>query len=91
MIHLRPDLTDADELQDLLAGRPIITSITQGKVFYVRPRHLHVTLAGGDTRVSSVNMGRVIVESSTVGLADFLAEPSWAPWSPNFPCPPTLP
>lgn len=89
MMHLRPDLVHADKLQDLPVGRPMVESIAQGKVFYVRPWHLHVPLGGGgETRASSAEKGRILVEGGAAGLADFLVELSQAPWSLTFPYPP---
>jgi len=86
MMHLRPDCVHADKLQKLPVGRPIVESIAQGKVFYVRPWHLHVPLAGGgETRASTADKGRILIESSSDDLADFLVELSQTPWSPNFP------
>ncbi len=69
-------------------GRPAIEAIAQGKVFYVRPWHLHVPLsAGGDTRKSSADKGKALIESSADNLAAFLVELSNTPWSENFPYP----
>jgi len=88
MMYLRPDLVRADQLQQLPFGRPFVESIAAGKVHYVRPWHLHVPMAaGGETRQSSAEKGKDLIESSAAGLAEFLAELSNAPWNPNFPYP----
>jgi creatinine amidohydrolase len=89
IMYLQPDLVRTEELQDLPFGRPIVKSIADGKVYYVRPWNLHVPEGGGgEARTSSVEKGRDLIETSAEALADFLVELSDAPWSPNFPYPP---
>ncbi len=88
IMYLRPDLVKTDQLQELPFGTPFVQSIAEGKVHYVRPWHLHVPMGGGgETRKSSAEKGKNLIESSAQGLAEFLAELSSAPWNPNFPYP----
>jgi creatinine amidohydrolase len=86
MLHLHPELVRTEKLQLLPVMRPFVEGLAQGKVFYVRPWHLHVPMAGGgETRKASAEKGRIIIDSSADGLADFLVELSRAPWNPDFP------
>ena len=89
IMYLQPDLVRTQKLQDLPFGKPVVKSIADGKVYYVRPWHLHVPKGGGgETRESSAEKGRDLIESSAETLANFLVELNEAPWSPNFPYPP---
>ena len=89
MMHLRPELVRTGELQDLPFGEPLLTSLPDARIRYVRPWHLHVPMGGGgETRTSSAEKGERLAESSAEAVAEFLAELSSTPWSPNFPYPP---
>lgn len=88
MMHLHPEMVRADKLGDFPFGKPIVEAVAKGDIYYVRPWYLHVPMsAGGDTRKSSAEKGRAIIESSAANLAAFLVELSAAPWNPNFPYP----
>ena len=88
MMYLRSDLVRTDKLQELPVGTPFVESIAQGKVCYVPPWHLHFPMGGGgETRKSSGQKGKDLVETGAEGLGEFLVELSSAPWNPNFPYP----
>ena len=89
MMYLRPDLVRTENLQERPFGKPLIEYRHDGPVHYVRPWHLHVPMAaGGETRKSSAEKGKLYVETSSAHLAAFLVELGAMPWSPNFPYPP---
>ena len=89
ILYLRPELVRTERLQNLPIGRPFVESIAEGQVFYVRPWHLHVPMGGGgETRKSSAEKGKALIESAVDNLADLLVELSKAPWNPHFPYPP---
>jgi creatinine amidohydrolase len=88
VMYLRPDLVRTEKLQELPFGTPLIEPVSRGRVYYVRPWHLHVPLGGGgETRTASADKGRAVVESSAEDLAEFLVSLNGIPWSPNFPYP----
>ena len=88
MMHLKPELVRTEKLSDQPIGRPILNSLAENRVAYVKPWHLYVPLSGGgDARAASADKGKHVFESYVRGLADFLVELSQAPWSPNFPFP----
>ncbi len=88
MLYLQPNLVHTDKFREQPIGRPFVESIAAGKVHYVRPWHLHVPLSGGgETRQSSAEKGKGLIESGSDGLAEFLVELTHAPWGPNFPYP----
>jgi len=88
MMYLRPDLVRTENLQELPFGTPLIESIHDGRVYYVRPWYLHVPMGGGgETRKASPEKGKSIIESSGKNLGEFLVNLSNTPWNPNFPYP----
>lgn len=90
MMYLRPDLVRREHLGERPFGKPFVASLASGTTYFVRPWHLHVpAAAGGETRRSSADKGRGLIESGADNLAAFLMELSAAPWSPDFPYPPT--
>jgi creatinine amidohydrolase len=86
MMYLRPDLVRTDKLQDLPLGKTLIEMPPLDQLYFVRPWHKVVPMGGGgDSRESSVDKGRALIESSADGLAAFLLLLSSAPWNPDFP------
>jgi creatinine amidohydrolase len=89
MMWLHPDLVHTEKLRELPFGKPLIEFRYDGPIYYVRPWHLHVPMAGGgETRKATPEKGRLDIETSTQRLAEFLAELSALPWHRNFPYPP---
>jgi creatinine amidohydrolase len=85
IMYLRPELVKKKKLQNLPFGRPLIAL---DGVYYVRPWHKHVPLGGGgETRKSSATKGKILLETTASGLADFLVKLAKAPWRPDFPYP----
>ena len=83
VMYLRPELVKKDKLQNLPFGRPLFGL---GDVYYVRPWYKHVPLGGGgETRKSSAAKGKLLLESTAAGLADFLVKLAKVPWRPDFP------
>ena len=84
MMWIRPDLVRRGELADNPFGRLRVPALA--KAHFVRPWHLYVPAgAGGETRTSSPEKGRKLVEAFAGGLADLLVELSRAPYDERFP------
>ena len=67
----------------------MIDALNAPDLQYVKPWHRHLPLsAGGDTRQSSAEKGRAVIESGAENLARLLLELSKTPWHPEFPYPP---
>ena len=89
MLYLHPDLVRTAQFQNQPFGTPQIPSLEKSGAYYVRPWHRHVPLsAGGDTRQSTADKGRDLIESTADNLAQLLLELSATPWHPDFPYPP---
>jgi creatinine amidohydrolase len=88
-LYVRPELVRTDRLQDQPFGVPMIEALKGEGVYWVRPWHLHVPMAGGgDTRKASAEKGKALIESTAESLADFLVELSKMKWHAKFPYPP---
>ena len=73
-----------DSLADNPIGRLAVPMLAETN--FVRPWHLYVPAsAGGETRTSSADKGRGVIEAGAAGLADLLVELSTTPWSERFP------
>jgi len=84
MMWIRPDLVREDSLADNPIGRLAVPMLAETNL--VRPWHLYVPAsAGGETRTSSADKGRGVIEAGAAGLADLLVELSTTPWSERFP------
>jgi creatinine amidohydrolase len=84
MMWIRPDLVREDKLDNNPVGHLRVEALA--KAHFVRPWHLYVPVsAGGETRTSSAEKGRAIVEAYAAGLADLLLELSNAPYDERFP------
>ena len=89
MMHLRPDLVRADQLQNLPVGQPLLSPRAAAQILYVRPWHRHVPLGGGgETRASTPAKGQALLDSSAENLANLLLELTQSAWNPDFPYPP---
>ncbi len=84
MMWIRPELVRRDELADNPFGRLAVPTLSETN--FVRPWHLYVPVsAGGETRTSSADKGRAVIEAQATGLSDMLVELSAVPWSERFP------
>lgn len=84
MLWIRPDLVRQDKLTDNPIGQLRIPKLS--KANFVRPWHLYVPeSAGGETRASSSEKGRTILETTSATLSDLLVELSATPWDERFP------
>lgn len=84
MMWIRPDLVRQDELTDNPFGKLRISTLS--RAHFVRPWHLYVPAsAGGETRKSSAEKGKALIEANAQGLADMLVELSQASYDENFP------
>jgi len=88
MLHLRPDLVQQDKLDEFPIQVPVLEQLKNRSVFFVRPWHGFMPMsAGGETRASSAEKGKLIMDDAVAGLADFLVDLSAAPWHGLFPYP----
>lgn len=86
MMYLRPDLVRPERFDNFPRRQPTLESLRSNKVFFVRPWHLYLpTSAGGETRQSSAEKGRLFIEEGARKLAEFLVELSAAPMHKAFP------
>ncbi len=86
IMYLRPDLVRTENLQDLPMSTPVLESLAQDRIFYVKSWYAYLPMGGGgETRQSTAEKGKALVESGADGLTEFLVELSNAPWKPNFP------
>ena len=84
MMWIRPDLVRQDSLTDNPFGRLAVPMLAETN--FVRAWHLYVPVsAGGETRASSPDKGRAVIEADAAGLTDLLVELSTTPWSERFP------
>lgn len=84
MMWIRPDLVRQESLADNPFGRLAVPMLAETN--FVRPWHLYVPVsAGGETRASSPDKGRAVIEADAAGLTDLLVELSTTPWSERFP------
>ena len=84
MMWIRPDLVREDKLDNNPIGRLRVKALAN--THFVRPWHLYVPVsAGGETRASSAEKGKAIVEANAEGLAGLLLELSQTPYGENFP------
>ena len=84
VMWIRPELVREDKLANNPVGRLRVKALAH--VHFVRPWHCYVPAsAGGETRASTAEKGKAIVEAHAEGLADLLLELSQAPYDENFP------
>ncbi len=84
LLWIRPDLVHQDKLTDNPFGRLRVPGLARTR--FVRPWHLYVPAsAGGETRASSADKGRRLLEANAEGLAQLLVELSTAPYDERFP------
>jgi creatinine amidohydrolase len=84
MMWIRPDLVRRDRLEEFPFGRLRVEALAQTR--FVRPWHLYVPRsAGGETRASSAEKGKALVEAYAQGLAELLVELSKAECDERFP------
>ena len=86
--HFQPGLVRPEHLADFPVNQPDLEELRDGRVFFVRPweKYLPVS-AGGETRESGPEKGRIQAGAAVRGLADYLVRLSQAPWHPGFPYP----
>ena len=88
MLHLRPDLVRTDKLDNFPINEPVLEPLKNGSVFFVRQWHgLMPESGGGETRASSAEKGKQVMEEVVNGLAQYLTDLSAAQWHPGFPFP----
>lgn len=84
MMWIRPELVRPERLENYPFGRLRVEALA--KTHFVRPWHLYVPAsAGGETRASSAEKGRALVEAYAAGLAELLVELSRAEYDARFP------
>ena len=84
MMWIRPDLVRKDKLANNPVGRLRVEALANA--YFVRPWHRYVPVsAGGETRASSAEKGKAIVQAHADGLANLLLDMSQAPYDENFP------
>ena len=84
MLWIRPDLVREAKFANNPFGSLAVPLLA--KTQYVRAWHRYVPAsAGGETRASSADKGRAVIEARAAGLADLLVELSVTPWSESFP------
>ena len=84
MMWIRPELVHEDELDAFPVGEPRFESLKHAH--FVRPWHLYVPAsAGGETRESSAEKGKAVIEAGAKGLAEFLLDLSSAEVDEWFP------
>ncbi len=89
MLHLRPDLVRQEHFDAFPVMTPGLEALADGRVFHVRPWHGYLPVsAGGETRRSSAEKGKALIEQGALAIADFLVELSNAPMHDLFPFPP---
>lgn len=85
MLWIRPDLVREEKFANNPLGQLRVPTLA--KTTFVRPWHLYLPeTAGGETRASSAEKGRKLIEQGVVpGLAKLLVELSEAPYDDRFP------
>ncbi len=84
MLWIRPDLVRSDRFADNPFGQLAVPMLAKSQ--FVRPWHAYVPVsAGGETRASSADKGKAVIEARAAGLSDLLVELSAAPWTEQFP------
>lgn len=84
--HFQPQLVRTDHLADFPVVKPDLEELRDGRVFFVRAweKYLPVS-AGGETRDSRPEKGKVQADAAARGLADYLVKLAKAPWHSGFP------
>jgi len=87
IMHLRPDLVRAEALADFPRNYAVLEELRPpSSVEFIRPWHRYIPeSAGGETRASSAENGRLIVESAVENFASFLVRLGEAEFYPGFP------
>ncbi len=84
MMYCRPDLVKKEKFAKYPFGE--LCSPALKGIHFVRPWHLYLPeTAGGETRESTEEKGRILTEGNAEGLANLLVELTRIPWSKNFP------
>ena len=84
MLWIRPDLVRKEHFADNPFGQLAVPMLARAS--YVRPWHHYVPVsAGGETRASTADKGKAVIEARATGLADLLVQLSDTPWSERFP------
>lgn len=88
IMHLHPELVRTDKLADFPRREPVFAHLRNGSAQGIRPWHVYLPeSAGGETRKSSPEKGKALIESGADNLAQYLLELSQTPWHPEFPFP----
>lgn len=86
MLYLRPELVRQDKFDAFPVEKATISGLNGGKFQYVRPWHGYLPVsAGGETRTSSAEKGRTLIEGAADELAALLVELDAAPMHALFP------
>ncbi len=84
--HLQPQLVRQEHFAGFEVGKPLLPELCNGKAYFVRPWEQYMPQsAGGETRCSNPEKGKLLAESAARGLADYLVGLSSAQWKPGFP------
>ena len=75
MLHLRPDLVREEHFEAFPVRAASLEELESGKVAWVKPWHEYLPRsAGGETRESSAEKGRALVDGAADWIADLLVE-----------------
>ncbi len=86
MQHFQPALVREEQFAQFPVRQPLFPELRDGRAHFVRAWEKYMPeSAGGETRSSSPEKGRIIAEAAADGLADYLVRLSETPWSPDFP------
>ena len=86
MLFINPGLVHADTFANNPIGKLKVKSLAKAGVEFIRPWHLHVPrFAMGETRTSTAEKGKCVLEAQVVALVDLLVELSAAKWDERFP------
>lgn len=87
--HFHPELVRRERFAHFPTQHPTLPELYNGQAHFVRAwEGFMPQSAGGETRQSSPEKGKVLAESAAEGLANYLMRLSAAPWHPSFPYPP---
>lgn len=88
ILHLRPDLVRDDKFEDFPIQKSAIEQLEENAVSFVPRWDAYVPAsAGGDTRESTPEKGKVLIDATADWLADFLVELDDAALHEMFPYP----
>ncbi len=88
MLYLRPDLVHPEKFDNFPMQKPTLGDLRPGRVFFVRPWHGYLPVsAGGETRLSTAEKGKALIEEDAKAIASLLVDLTHAPLNDLFPYP----